>query len=175
MPSFRFCVLGFLSVSFHPTQFRSHSCSTGDHLSLSPSVPSPSFPLSFVRFFSGSDYSAFAFSFPFIPASPCLGLSGADLSVSLPACCHAFRFTLVLSLPAFLFSASLFRNTGATSVADLLFPARSFPLAYALGSGYSALGEYTLKTEHHYHFCIYLKTSLSLRFGQAFGLLVSVS
>ena len=133
--------LAFCQFLFILPSFASHSCSTGDHLSLSPSVLSPSFPLSFVRFFSGSDYSAFAFSFPFFPAPPCLGPSGADLSVSLPACCHAFRFTLVLSLPAFLFSAFLFRNTGATSAADLLFPARSFPLACALGSGYSALGD----------------------------------
>ena len=44
-----------------------------------------------------------------------------------------------------------------------------------LGSGYWA-HRYTLKTEHRFSYSAsYLKTSLSLRFGQAFGLLVSVS
>ena len=38
----RFFVLGSLFVSFHPSRFRSHSCSTGASLSLSPS----GFPLS---------------------------------------------------------------------------------------------------------------------------------
>ena len=38
----RFFVLGFLFVSFHPSRFRSHSCSTGASLLLSPS----GFPLS---------------------------------------------------------------------------------------------------------------------------------
>ena len=37
-------------------------------------------------------------------------------------------------------------------------------------------GRYTLKTEHHYYFRFFLRGfTLSLRFGQAFGLLVSVS
>ena len=36
LPS-RFFVLGFLFVSFRPSRFRSHSCSTGASLSLSPS------------------------------------------------------------------------------------------------------------------------------------------
>ena len=37
MPSFRFRVLGFLFVSFRPSQLRSHSCSTGASLSGLPS------------------------------------------------------------------------------------------------------------------------------------------
>ena len=65
MLSFRFCVLGCLSVSFHPSQFRSHSRSTGASLSLSPSGFSLSFLLSFVRFCSGSGYSAFSFFLSF--------------------------------------------------------------------------------------------------------------
>ena len=44
---FRFFVLGFLFVSFHPSQFRSHSRSTGASLSLSPSGFSLSFLLSY--------------------------------------------------------------------------------------------------------------------------------
>ena len=49
------------------------------------------------------------------------------------------------------------------------------PLAFALGSGYLAV-RCTLKTEHCHFILQSLKDfSLSLRFGQAFGLLVSVS
>ena len=62
-----FSVLGFLLVPFHPSRFRSRSCFPGAYLLLSLSVLAPSFPLSFVRFFSGSDYSGSALSFPFFP------------------------------------------------------------------------------------------------------------
>ena len=98
MLRFRFPVLSFLSVSFRPSQLRSHSRSTGAYLLLSPSVLSPSFPLSFVRFFSGSDYSASALSFPFFPFSPGSGSSGACLSPFFSACYHAYLPGLVLSL-----------------------------------------------------------------------------
>ena len=121
--------LAFCQFPFILPSFASHSCSTGDHLLLSPSVLSPSFPLSFVHFFSGSDYLAFAFSFPFFPASPCLGTSGADLSVSLPACYHAFRSTLVLSLAAFPFNRFLFRYTAATSDRNLVLSVSVIPLS----------------------------------------------
>ena len=65
MPSFPVSVLGFLFVSFRPALIRSHSCSSGASLLLSPSGFSPSDPLSFVRFSSGSGYSASVASFPF--------------------------------------------------------------------------------------------------------------
>ena len=39
----------------------------------------------------------------------------------------------------------------------------------------SDTGRYTLKTEHRSLFLLFVRHSLSLRFGQAFGLLVSVS
>ena len=50
--------------------------------------------------------------------------------------CFRSRFGTQPSCNSFL--RSLFRLTSATSAADLLFPARSLPLAYALGSGYLA-------------------------------------
>ena len=61
----RFFVLGFLFVSFHPSRFRSHSCSTDASLLLSPSGFSASFPVPFVPFFSASSYSAFCFFLSF--------------------------------------------------------------------------------------------------------------
>ena len=140
----RFQVLGDLLVSFHPTQLRSRSRSTGDQFS-----PPLGFlpclamlPLSFVRFRLGPDYSAFCFFrslppgfpsqrfFPVPPPSFNFGLS------ALPsACFHASVPALVLGVPAIPFSASLLRVTGATATSGLLFPARPLPLAFALGSG----------------------------------------
>ena len=99
---------------------------------------SPSFPLSFVRFFSGSDYSACVFSFPFIPASPYLGTSGADLSASLSACFHASVFALVLSLAALPFDSVCFASQRLPQFLTFPFGFRSFPLANTLGSVYLA-------------------------------------
>ena len=92
-----------------------------------------------------SHYSASVSSFPLFPFPPHSGFLGArpflsSLSLSPsapPVSMLPFRFRC-LSLPAIPFSASLFRVTGATSAAGLLFPARPFPLAFALGSGYLA-------------------------------------
>ena len=50
--------------------------------------------------------------------------------------CFPSDFGTQLSCNSFL--RLLFRITGATSAAGLLFPARPFPLAFALGSGYLA-------------------------------------
>ena len=78
--SVRFSVLGLLFVSFHPSLPRSHSRSSGAHLPLSRSVffPSRSFLSSVsVRF----RLLRFPFlTFPFTPASPNGGSSGANLS-----------------------------------------------------------------------------------------------
>ena len=141
---FRFFSTWLLLVSFHPSQFRSRSCSTGAYLmlcfvssallSVFPLLfcflSSASFPVLTTQplffLFPSSLFSLFrvfqvlVFPFPFPPVSM--------RSVLLP----------VLSIPAFLFSAFLFRNTGATPDANLLFPVRLLPLAFALGSGYSA-------------------------------------
>ena len=81
---FRFFVLGFLYVSFRPSLIRSHSCSSSASLLLSPSGFSPSDLLSFVRFSSGSDYSAFCFFLSsFFPSPPHSGFPGAPFLLSL--------------------------------------------------------------------------------------------
>ena len=70
MSSVRALVLGFLFVSFHPSRFRSHSCSTGASLLLSLS----GFPLtsaSFRLLSLGSDYSAFRSFLSLLPVLPC--------------------------------------------------------------------------------------------------------
>ena len=73
VPPFRFLVLGFLFVSFHPSRLRSHSCSTGASLLFrflsSASDPgfSACFPHSFVRFSLLLTTQPPALSFPFFP------------------------------------------------------------------------------------------------------------
>ena len=144
MLSFQVPVLGSLFVSFRPTLIRFPQlflrCLPYALLRFLRFAFGifPSFLLSFVRFFSGSDYSAFVFSFPFFPVFPFPGPPGAYFPFLFPPVSMRSVPLPVLSFPAFLFSAFLFRNTGATSVANLLFPVRLFPLAFALGSGYSA-------------------------------------
>ena len=100
---------------------------------------SPFFPLPFVRFFPGSITRPSVSSFPayLFPLTVVPQVSFRFLS-------SASRYS---AFPAFPFSAPLLRTTGATSAAGLLFPARPFPLAFALGSGYLAR-VCTLKTEH---------------------------
>ena len=126
-----FCLFPFVLPCFAPTAVP--QVLTFFHLSISLRC-FPLLPLSFVRFRLGSDYSASVSSFPFIPASLTVVLSGAYLSAFPSACFHASLPILLLSFPAIPFSAFLFRITGATSAAGLLFPARPFPLAFALGS-----------------------------------------
>ena len=127
MHSIQVPVLGFLFVSFRPSQFRSHSCSTGASL-LFRFLPSPSlpgfpllFPLSFVRFFSGSDYSAFCSSFPFLPVSASQGL---------PQCSSSAFASYVLPVLSRLVSRAFLPGSGTQlSVCFLsLFPA-SLPTA----------------------------------------------
>ena len=61
---------------------------------------SPSFPLSFVCFFSGSDYSAFCSSVPFFLASPLSGFSSAPvLPFGFPAFHLLFRLVSHASFP----------------------------------------------------------------------------
>ena len=101
--SFRFCVLGFLFVSFRPS-----SSFTPTAVPLALAIPSvfrlllrrfPLLPLSFVCFRLGSDYSASVSSFLFFPFLPHSGLSGAlrflsspSISPSVPpVSMHSFR------------------------------------------------------------------------------------
>ena len=147
---FRFPVLGFLFVSFHPSRFRSHSRSTGASLLFrflsSASLPgfSACFPLSFVRFSLLLTTQPSALSFPFFPFSPGSGsfgalwfLSSPSLSSSVsPVSMRPFRFRYSASCVSFLrFSVSCHRHYAASG---LLFPARPLPFAFALGSGYLA-------------------------------------
>ena len=72
----------------------------------------PSFPLSFVRFFSGSDYSAFVFSFPFFPDFPSPGLPGAYFrfpSRLFPCVPFHFRYSALLHFlsPLFCFATQV--------------------------------------------------------------------
>ena len=142
----RFFVLGFLFVSFHPSRFRSHSCSTGASLLVRfrfSSGLSACFPDSFVPFSLLLTTQPSALSFPFFPFSPvggsfgaCRFLSSPTFSPSLrPVSMPSFRFWYSAYCASFL--RSLFHLTVATSAPGLLFPARPFPFAFALGSGYS--------------------------------------
>ena len=86
-------------------------------------------------------------------------------------CSSVHRFTVCLTVA--LRAACLPSRVQAFPLAPL--PLRFLRFRSALGSGYWAC-RYTLKTEHRFLILLYyVKTSLSLRFGQAFGLLVSVS
>ena len=112
MHSFPVFVLGFLFVSFHPSRFRSHSCSTGASLLFRFRFSSglfPFLPVSFVPFCSGSDYSAFRSFFSLRPVLPCRRFLRCS-TVSFvpvafpfsPACFHAFLPVPVLSFLHFL-------------------------------------------------------------------------
>ena len=147
---FRFPVLGFLFVSFHPSRFRSHSRSTGASLlfrflsSASFSGFSACFPLSFVRLSLLLTTQPSALSFPFFPFSPGSGSSGASF-LFRPTCFHAVLPIPVLSFLRFLSPSAVSPHSGYLS-ASAFFLAVSglFPLAFALGSGYSALGSHLL-------------------------------
>ena len=102
MPFFPVSVLSVLFVSFRPSLLRSHSCSTGACLPLSLSAFPLLVPRSFVRFRSGSDYSALCSSVPFFPASPLRGFSGASvLPFGFPVFRLLFRPVSRASFPAF--------------------------------------------------------------------------
>ena len=74
---FRLSVLGFLLVSFRPSQFRSRSRYPGAYLLLSLSVFVLLFRFLSSASFLGLNYSASALSFPFFPFSPGSGSFGA--------------------------------------------------------------------------------------------------
>ena len=150
VPSFPVLVLGFLFVSFHPSRFRSHSRSTGASLLFrflaSTSLPgfSACFPVSLVPFSLLLTTQPPALSFPLFPTSPGSGSFGALRFLASPLLSSDLR---PVSMPSFRFRysafcisflRSLFRLTVATSAPGLLFPARPFPFAFALGSGYLA-------------------------------------
>ncbi|MBR5286993.1 MAG: hypothetical protein IKU34_00180 [Clostridia bacterium] len=97
-------------------------------------------PLSFVRFRSVLTTQLSALSFPFFPFSPVGGSYGASF-LFRPACFHAFLPIPVLGSLRFLspFAVSLHSSYFGAS-AFFLSASGLFPLAFALGSGYSASG-----------------------------------
>ena len=155
MPSFPVLVLGFLFVSFRPSRFRSHSCSTGASLLFRflSSASLPGFPLTSAPFRSltlGSDYSAFrAFLSP-LPDLPrrrfprCQPVSFVpDPLLFRPACFHAVLPIPVLSFLQFPFSARCFVSQALHSCQPPVSSSAA-PLAFALGSGYLALSFWVL-------------------------------
>ena len=144
LPS-RFSYSAFLFVSFRPSLIRSHSRFSGASLLLSLS----GFPLASAFFRPlplGSDYSASVSSFPYFPASPHSGSSGAAsppfsfLAFPLPSglfpCLPSDSGTRLAAIP---FSLRRLASQQLLRRPSLLpFGFRPFPLAFALGSGYSA-------------------------------------
>ena len=136
MPSFQVLVLGFLFVSFHPSQFRSHSCSTGASLLFRfrfSSGLSPFLPVSFDPFCSGSDYSAFCSSFPSLPGSALQLLSRCPSPLSLPRFPLSLRPNLSCLPSRFLYSAFLFVSFRPSPIRFPQLFLRCFPFAFAFG------------------------------------------
>ena len=139
MPSFQVPVLGFLFVSFRPTRLRSHSCSTGASLLLSLS----GFPLAYAFFRPlqlGSDYSASRSFLSPLPVFPCRRFPRCffPLPSSLFPCLPSDSGTRLSAIP---FSDRRLASQQLPQRLSLLpFGSRPFPLAFTLGSGYSALG-----------------------------------
>ena len=112
---------------------------------------SPSLPFSFVHFRSGSNYSAFRSFLSLLPVLPCRRFLRcfSPLPSGLFPCLPSDSGT---QLPAFLFALAVSPHSGYLSaLAFSLSVPGLFPLAFALGSGYSALR------------CILSDTSPSLR------------
>ena len=119
---FRFLVLSFLFVSFHPSRLRSHSCSTGAslfHFFSSASFRTFCLPSTFFRpLLPASDYSAFCTSFSLLPAFAMHRYLGASFPLlsSLFPCLPSNSGTQFSCIS---FHPSLSRPTAATSVPRL--------------------------------------------------------
>jgi hypothetical protein len=147
---FRFFVLGFLFVSFHPTRFRSHSRSTGASLPFRflSSASRPGFSLaslSFVRCRSVLTTQPSVFLFPSsrFPLSAVPSVLPLSLAASLPflfcpACCHAVLPILVLSLLRFLSPFAVSPHSGYLSVSALPCGSWPRPLCFRFRFGYLA-------------------------------------
>ena len=120
------CFLSSLPVS-------PHSRSTGASLPFSLPVFSTSDPLPFVRFSSGSGYSAFRLSFPLFPFSPVGGSYGASF-LFRSACFHAVLPISVLGSLQFLSTFVVSPHSGYPDASTSSFRFRPLPLAFALGS-----------------------------------------
>ena len=125
-PYLAFCLFPFALPCFAPTAVP--QVITFFRLSTSLRCRSM-LPLSFVRFRLGSIYSASAFSFPSSRFSHRSWYIRGTYPSSVPPV-STLRFRLWYSaLLQFLSPIDCFRITGATTAPNLLFPARSFPLA----------------------------------------------
>ena len=167
MPSFPVPVLGSLFVSFRPSRLRSHSCFTGASLLLSLS----GFPLTSAFFRPlplGSDYSAFRSFLSLLPAFPCRRFPRCffPLPSGLFPCLPSDSGTRLAAIP---FSARRLASQQLPLRLSLLpFGFRPLPLAFALGSGYSALGRTLSGASHSLQTCrpqrtnVYYHTSIHL-------------
>ena len=151
----RFFVLGFLFVSFRPSLLHSHSCSSGAYLvlllplSLPPSLSVfyPSGLLPFVRFTSGSGYSAFRAFLSLLPGLP---------SRRFLRCC--FRFPL----PSGLFPC--LPSDSGTRLPALLFSGRSLASQW-LPQRLGLLPFGSRPLPHGFRFRFWLLSSSSYPFG----------
>ena len=137
MPSFRVPVLGFADGFLSPfpdslPQLFLRCLPYALAFGLSPSDP-----LSFVRFSSGSGYSAFCVSFPTFPVLPHSSFPGAPSPLSLPWLSPFFltRFPVfsfpvpVLGSLSVSFHPSRFRSHSRSTGASLMLLPSGFPLA----------------------------------------------
>ena len=135
-----FCLFPFIPPGFAPT-------------AVPPVLPLcsrfrafPSRPLSFVRFRLVLTTQPSVLSFPFFPFSPDGGSYGASF-LFRPACFHAFLPIPVLSLLQFLSPFAVSPHSGYLSASAFFLSASGlFPWAFALGSGYLALGMCSFQT-----------------------------
>ena len=163
----RFFVLGVLFVSFHPSRFRSHSCSTGASLRFRfrfSSGLSACFPVSFDPFSPLLTTQPSALSFPFFPFSPGSGSFGACLSAFRSACFHASLSALVLSFLHFLSTFSCFASQWLRSVVILPISLPDFPLGFRFRFyllGLSVLNfSVRLRPRIYYHFDSQMSTPI---------------
>ena len=143
MHSFLVLILGCLFVSFHPSRFRSHSCSTGASLC----------PLPCDRFFVGifclpsaffrplqpaSDYSAFCTFFSLLPDFPMQRFSSVLIFLISPACFYAFLQIVVLSVLRFL--SPIIVSSHRTTSMSQLFPYGSQLISLGLRFRFRVVG-----------------------------------
>ena len=142
MLSSRILLLSFLFVSFRPSSLRSHSRSTSDKPSPGSLRPLlfglfPSDSLSFVRSSSVLTTQLSAPSFPLLPGFPWQRFFRYAFPFRF-ACFHASLPVSSTQLSVLPFSRSRLPRRWLSRSRPPAFRFSGFPLAFALGSGYSA-------------------------------------